>query len=118
MDLASEWVRCRVWLLPAIKSHNRFYTEADIVNGLVEGRYGLEAGEKSAVIYTVTEYPVSKAFVFLLAGGDLSELKTLESKLEKVARQLGCEQMQCCGRRGWTRALGYSEILSVGIKEL
>lgn len=118
MDLASEWVRCREWLLPSIKLHEKFYTEADIIDGLVTGTYHLRSGSKSAIIYTITEYPVSSALELLIAGGELEELKTLAKRLETVARDKGCEHIQVFGRRAWTRALGYTEILSVGIKEL
>lgn len=95
-----------------------FFSEADIVDGLVTGEYDLHAGEKSAVVYTITEYPASKAFVFLIAGGDLEELRDIEPVLIEKAKRLECDHVQYCGRRGWLRALGYKEIFSLGFKEL
>lgn len=118
MDLASEWVRCRAWLLPALERGRAFFTEADVVDRLVSGEYGLHAGDQSAVVYTITDYPAAQAFVFLLAGGALDELASMEKTLIKKAKALKCDRVEFCGRRGWVKALNYNEIFCVGIKDI
>lgn len=118
MDLTSEWIRCRDWLLPALERGRYFFSEADIIDGLVVGDYHFYPSEKSAVVYSITDYPVGKALVFLLAGGDLEDLRQAEKVLIKKAQNLNCDRVEYCGRRGWLRALGYTETFCVGIKEI
>ena len=117
-DLAVEWLRCRDWLAPALERSERFFSEADVIDGLVQGEYVLHGGAASAIVYTVTEYPMARAMVFLLAGGELDDIKTLETDLIKKAQALSCDRVEFCGRRGWTRALGYSEAFCIGIKDI
>ncbi len=117
-DLAEEWLRCRGWLAPALERSQRFFSEADVVDGLVRGEYFLCGGAASAIVYTLTEYPVARAMVFLLAGGELDDIEHLETDLIKKAQELGCDRVEFCGRRGWTRALGYSEAFCIGIKDI
>jgi len=118
MDLASEWVRCRPWLLPALARGRAFFTEADVIDRLVTGEYGLHAGEASAIVYTITEYPAARAFVFLLAGGELEEITQMEKKLIEKAKTYKCDRVEFCGRRGWVRAMNYNETFCVGIKDI
>ncbi|MEQ9111223.1 MAG: hypothetical protein RIF37_00600 [Rhodospirillaceae bacterium] len=117
-DLATEWVRCRHWLGPALERSRRFFSEADVVDGLVQGTYFLRGGKASAIVYTLTDYPMAKAMVFLLAGGALEDIAELETDLIEHARTLGCDRVEFCGRRGWTRALGYTEAFCIGIKDI
>jgi hypothetical protein len=49
-DLATEWVRCRHWLGPALERSQRFFSEADVVDGLVQGTYFLRGGKASAIV--------------------------------------------------------------------
>lgn len=118
MDLAAEWVRCRAWLLPALERGRLFFSEADVIDRLVTGEYCLCGGEQSAIVYTVTDYPAARALVFLLAGGVLTEIAEMEQALIEKAKILNCDRVEYCGRRGWTRALGYDEVFSVGIKDI
>ncbi|MEQ8736693.1 MAG: hypothetical protein RIC29_17355 [Rhodospirillaceae bacterium] len=117
-DLATEWVRCRDWLAPALERSQRFFSEADVIDGLVRGEYFLRGGAASAIVYTLSEYPMASAMVFLLAGGALDDIAGLEADLIKKARELGCDRVEFCGRRGWTRALGYTEAFCIGIKDI
>lgn len=118
MNLATEWMRCRKWLLPALERSQRFFSEAYVLDALMTGEYQLHPAKKSAVVYTIVEYPAARAFVFLLAGGDLEDLRKVEMLLIKKARVLGCNRVEYCGRRGWLRELGYEEMFSVGIKDI
>ncbi|MBT5241435.1 MAG: hypothetical protein HN793_06010 [Rhodospirillaceae bacterium] len=118
MNLATEWVRCRKWLLPALERSQRFFSEVHIVDALVAGEYELYPTQDSAVVHTIVDYPAARAFVFLLAGGDLEDLRNTETCLIEKARLQGCNRVEYCGRRGWLRELGYEEIFSVGIKDI
>lgn len=117
-DLASEWMRNREVLLPALERGRAFFSEADVVDRLVTGEYQLFGGDQSAIVYTITEYPAARALVFLLAGGVLDEVKKMEQVLIEKARAFKCDRVEYCGRRGWVRALGYSELFSVGMKDI
>jgi hypothetical protein len=74
-------------------------------------------GERiTAVVLTeVRTYPTGlKALnIFGVAGQALGEWKHLIADLEKYATESGCGLMEGCGRDGWGRAMGWTEVYRV-----
>lgn len=65
------------------------------------------------------EYPRKKVFAIILAGGeDIWKWKHLWPAFEFVARDLGFDQIEIVGRRGWGRFIDAPEVASVFVKEL
>lgn len=77
------------------------------------------ADDLSAVAVTqITVYPRVKVCDVLLVGGSgLAEWKNTKV-IENWAREYGCSLMRAMGRRGWARAVGWTEKQSIAVKEL
>ncbi len=95
-----QWVRCRRWLLPALRED----TEAEVLADLMAGRAQLWSGERAAF---VTQLAVDDAPYVLvwLAGGDIRDLLAMQPGIEAWARGHGATYAWIQGRKGWARAL-------------
>jgi hypothetical protein len=96
----AEWVRCRPWLVPALRED----TEAHVVGELLANRAQLWPGKACAFVTQLCRDDEPYILVWL-AGGDLRELLTMQPGMEAWARAQGCVSAWINGRRGWARAL-------------
>lgn len=94
------------------------HDEGTLLNGIVEGHFQFWPGLKSAGVTEVIQYPLYRACVLWLAGGDLEELKEMEAVVSAWAKEIGCRYTTIYGRDGWERALGYERLGSVMRKKL
>lgn len=64
-------------------------------------------GDKSCMVTTISDFPGAQERIIecWLAGGDMSEIKSMIAPLEDWARRVGCTQAHVTGRKGWVRAL-------------
>lgn len=97
---ASEYLRCREWLLPALRED----TESDLIAGLREGRAQLWPGLRSAMVTQLLSGPDRLLHVWL-AGGDMRDLLALAPGVEAWGRAQGAQYATINGRKGWARAL-------------
>jgi hypothetical protein len=104
--IPSDWERCRPWIEAALPYAGATHTIEDIEAEIRHGRLALLAGERSAMLCEVTNYPRLRALHIFLAGGDLMELKRFNTTMDNAARGLGCSRISIAGRHGWERTLG------------
>jgi hypothetical protein len=117
----SDWERCRPWIEAALPYAGGTHTIQDIEIELRRGHLALMAGQKSAMLCEVRNYPRLCALHIFLAGGDLKELKSFNAMMDNAARNLGCSRISIAGRHGWERALndlGYKKRWTVLSKEI
>lgn len=100
-----EWNRCRGWIEAALEYSHGTHSIEDIERAIIEERAFLLAGEKSAFVCEVETHPQMRVLHIWLAGGDLAELKSADSQMDDIARNLGCTRITISGRCGWERAL-------------
>jgi hypothetical protein len=114
-----EWERLWPVLEPALDYAGHTHDEADLVEAIAEGALQFWPGDNSAIITELVSYPRFGALRFFLAGGELAELKRMESQIVEWARECGCARVEIGGRRGWQRALsGYSRLCTVLAKPI
>lgn len=101
---AEEWERVKPFLIPAIERDGT-HTLSDVEAKIFAHKAILLAGEKSALVAEVDEYPQTKVLRIWLGGGDLNELKSWLNELLELGRSLGCSRLKIEGRDGWVRAL-------------
>lgn len=121
MTPISEWERCAPWIEAALSYAGGTHTLDDIRAGIEKGRFALIALERSAFVVEIIEYPQAMALHIFLAGGDLEELKGFNSRMDEMARRLGCSRITIAGRKGFARVLtelGYLERWTVLAKDI
>ena len=119
--IRSDWERCRPWIAAALPYAGGTHAIEDVEDELVRGRLALLAGQRSAMLCEVRNYPRLRALHIFLAGGDLAELKSFNPMMDDAARTLGCSRISIAGRPGWERALrdlGYQKNWTVLSKEI
>lgn len=119
--LEQEFLRTWPWLEAALDTVPvRTHRKEDIWDGLQRGMLQLWPTPKSACLTQVDSYPTgAKVLTWLLAGGDLSEIKITVPKVEKFAKEAGCHYALLQGRSGWERAVpGYKRVYCVAYREL
>lgn len=119
--IRSEFERTKPWIAAALDQYPLRTHEPHHVLELLEAEAcQIWPTANSVCITTVTTHPTGlKVFSVWLAGGKLSELKTLNKTLEAYALGVGCKYQTLGGRKGWLRALdGYSVAGVTLFKEL
>ncbi len=118
-ELGAAWMRCRIWLLPAIAECQGTYTEDDILRGILSSQYLLFESAGAAAVTYVERFPTQTVFHMFLAGGDLNDLQVMERDVAAYASAAGITRMEISGRRGWLRSLpGYRELCTTFIKDI
>ena len=114
------WTRTKHHLQPALDMEDGLYTLEDVLIEIKNGGLQFWPGENSAVVTQVIHHPRHKQLEFVLAGGDLAELKQMAAVIEGWARQEGITHAKIIGRRGWAKALGgdWVESHTVSVKRL
>lgn len=121
MKPRGEWERCKPWIEAALPYTGGTHAIADIEAEMRRGHLALLAGQNSAMLCEVRNYPRMRALHIFLAGGDLMELKSFDPMIDSAARSLGCSRISIAGRHGWERALsdlGYRKRWTVLSKEM
>ena len=102
----SEWLRCKPMIEAALEYGAGTHTIEDIENCIEDGSLRFFSSPNSAVIVEIFTSGRKKVISFFLAGGDLTELKTIiEPRLLGWAKAQGCNQVRVVGRPGWVRAI-------------
>lgn len=90
------------YLLPALKyadTHNL----QDVADEIEAGNMMLWAGEKSAIVTEIQDFPRKKVLLVFIAGGDIKEMEYISPHIVKFAQDMGCQRIILTGRRGWSR---------------
>jgi hypothetical protein len=107
---------------PALDHAGNTHTLEDVAAAIADGTAFLFAGERSAIVVEINDYPRRKVLNGWLAGGDLAEIVgVLIPKAEAFAREQGCARCMIGGRPGWERVLaadGWEPMARVIVKEL
>lgn len=105
-ETVMEWSLCRDALLPAIELTHGTHNEDDIIAGIVTGQYKLWRKGSSGVVTDIALYPRMKCLNYFLIGGDMTDIKALNTDIEVYAKQQGCARITgLAARRGWERFL-------------
>jgi len=96
----AAWRRCAPWLEAALDDA---YALDDVLKGVLAGDFHFWPGQRSAAVGEVVEHPRRRDYHVFLAGGDLSELLSMERSAAAFARALGCDRITIHGRKGWAR---------------
>jgi hypothetical protein len=89
-------------LQPALEYDNT-HNMQDVADCIDSCTMQLWPGVNSAVITQVQNFPRMKVLHIFLASGDLVELETFTSHIQKFAEDMGCHKITLTGRRGWSR---------------
>lgn len=81
------------------------HTFDDIVNMIMTNRVLWWPLPNSFLITEILHYPRKKYLHVFLAGGDLTEIKSMNDELKRAAKLAGCAGVSLAGRRGWVKAL-------------
>jgi hypothetical protein len=113
------WRRQRHYLNDAIERARGLYTEADIHRLILLGDMQFWTGKQAAAVTEITSYPQCRVLRFVLAGGDIEDIKAWEPKIVEWARGLGCTQVEIFGRPGWERIFkDYQRLCVVLLKDI
>jgi len=120
-SLDEELARCRQWLQDALDHAGGTHSIEDIEDQIRKGLVQFWPGKRSACVTEIIIYPQRRVLHLFLAGGDLEEIREMETCATWYAERMGCSAMTICGRRGWAKALadkGYREYLTTIIKPI
>jgi hypothetical protein len=80
------------------------YSFDDVRRGVETGEFQLWAGNKSAVLTQIHDYPQKRVLYVFAAGGTMDEMKLLWPLVRDWATRQGCKSAFLVGRRGWARS--------------
>lgn len=119
LDVVGVWPDVREHLNSALEEAQGTHTEEDILRGVLSGSLQLWVGSKSAGVTEIVIYPRFRAVRVFLAGGDMEELRYMETVIIREAKKAGLARIEIGGRRGFLRALpGYEELCTTIVKTL
>ena len=95
----------RKMLVEALNHSGGSHTFQNIVDAVQNEVMQFWPMEKSCLVTEVINYPNLKTLHIFLAGGDLEEIKTIDSTLEFLCQEIGADYISLSGRRGWIKAL-------------
>lgn len=79
------------------------YSLHDIVDGLEEGRFQIFWNTNGVAITEIIQCPQKRYLNIFLAAGEMKAVLKLHKKVEKFARENGCNFMQAMARKGWEK---------------
>tara|TARA_B100000965_G_scaffold215869_1_gene180518 strand:- start:8996 stop:9370 length:375 start_codon:yes stop_codon:yes gene_type:complete len=103
--LSEDLERCRSWIEDALVYSNGTHNFDDVVLGIAESRMQLWAAPKGCIVTEIVVYPQKKVLNLFLAGGDLEQLKDMNTDITTWAKAHGCTGGMLTGRLGWKKAL-------------
>tara|TARA_B100000963_G_C22480372_1_gene604383 strand:- start:391 stop:780 length:390 start_codon:yes stop_codon:yes gene_type:complete len=89
------------------------YAYEDVVDAVQVGEMFFWPAEQSFLVTEVAQWPRKRVLHIFLAGGKLSEVKSMDESLVAYANFLDCDSISLSGRAGWEKALsdlGYKKI--------
>ena len=95
----------RKMLVEALNHSGGSHTFQNIVDSVQQEVMQFWPMEKSCLVTEVINYPNIKCLHLFLAGGDLQEIKSIDSTLEFLCQEIGADYISLSGRRGWIKAL-------------
>ena len=95
----------RKMLVEALNHSGGSHTFQNIVDAVQQEVMQFWPMEKSCLVTEVINYPNLKTLHIFLAGGDLEEIKSIDSTLEFLCQEIGADYISLSGRRGWIKAL-------------
>tara|TARA_R110001599_G_scaffold227431_2_gene426544 strand:+ start:111 stop:524 length:414 start_codon:yes stop_codon:yes gene_type:complete len=95
----------RKMLVEALNHSGGSHTFQNIVDSVQQEVMQFWPMEKSCLVTEVINYPNIKCLHIFLAGGDLEEIKSIDSTLEFLCQEIGADYISLSGRRGWIKAL-------------
>jgi len=95
----------RKMLVEALNHSGGSHTFQNIVDAVQNEVMQFWPMEKSCLGTEVINYPNLKTLHIFLAGGDLEEIKSIDSTLEFLCQEIGADYISLSGRRGWIKAL-------------
>lgn len=95
----------RKMLVEALEHSGGSHTFQNIVDSVQNEVMQFWPMEKSCLVTEVINYPNLKTLHIFLAGGDLEEIKSIDSTLEFLCQEIGADYISLSGRRGWIKAL-------------
>ena len=105
MDILSQLQRCRGWIESALAYSGGTHEYRDIVDGVLEGRMQLWAGDSGCAVTEISVYPKKKVLHVFLAAGDMDQIIDFQDSAIQFAKMNGCDSMTIAGRSGWKRVL-------------
>ena len=119
-EYRAEFDRVWPWLEKAANNDAVTETPESVWQRIEDGRLDLWSTPNSAVVTSIEVYGSGmKELRCWLAGGDLTEIQTIEPAIAQFGRANGCKQISILGRRGWLRALdGYQQTAVILTKGL
>jgi hypothetical protein len=97
------------------------YALHDIVEGLGEGRFQLFWNEEGMAVTEIIQAPQKRYLNIFLAAGEMKAVLKLHRKIEKFARENGCDFMQATARKGWEKigpSVGWQSTHTVYTRQL
>jgi hypothetical protein len=95
---------------PMIEAALRYAAETyaydDVVNAVQTGEMFFWPAQESFLVTEVAQFPRKRTLHIFLAGGKLSEVKSMDESLVAYANFLDCDAISLSGRPGWEKALG------------
>jgi hypothetical protein len=89
------------------------YAYEDVVKAVQTGEMFFWPAQESFLVTEVAQFPRKRTLHIFLAGGKLSEVKSMDESLVAYANFLHCDSISLSGRPGWEKALndlGYKKI--------
>ena len=105
--MIETWIKVRELILPALTRPPQTHTEDDVLVAIYSGNAVLWASDnhRGAIVTEFVNSPRHKTLHYWLVGGEMDAVLSLEPRIEKFARQNGCDMTSASGRKGWTRVL-------------
>jgi hypothetical protein len=120
--LYDEIDRCQFWIENALDRSARSHHFQDVKDMIMRGDAHLWSTENGCCITCFSTFPATKMLQLWLLGGDFEEVYAdCSDKIEKWARENGCDQLFVNGRKGWERRLkdrGYTYAATILTKEI
>lgn len=116
-----EFRRCEQWIEAALEYSHGTHDIKDIFEAVANNTVEFWPGQKCALISQVVQYPKKRMVHIFLAGGDIDEIKEIETHITEWAKSQGCSGLSLTGRPGWTKSflrdIGYRNTQVQMIKE-
>ncbi len=105
MSVFDDWAKAKAYIEAAIEEAKGTHTIDDVALLVGAGHFRIWIGKNFAMLTEFNVFPRMKALHVFAAGGDLTELQSMEAELLKYAQDNGCSRITAAGRSGWLRAL-------------
>jgi len=106
MTPRDEFDRCWPWLEASLNEFGATHTKDQVREAIRHGAAVLWSGSNAVILTQIVTYPIGvRCCSIWLQGGELAELKAMHSKIERYARDQGCDWLIGWGRDGWVKAM-------------